>query len=80
MVLGALQPMFDHGIAYHLRDLASAEYADDRLQFKRKNGEEIFRDVNYIPMRPEVRSLNLSNAVAVAVYEAWRQTGFTGGR
>jgi tRNA (cytidine/uridine-2'-O-)-methyltransferase len=31
-----------------------------------------------IPMRPGVRSLNLSNAVAVAVYEAWRQTGFSG--
>ena len=31
-----------------------------------------------IPMRPQVRSLNLSNAVAVAVYEAWRQTGFDG--
>jgi tRNA (cytidine/uridine-2'-O-)-methyltransferase len=31
-----------------------------------------------IPMRPGVRSLNLSNAVAVAVYEAWRQTGFYG--
>ena len=29
-----------------------------------------------IPMRPGVRSLNLSNAVAVAVYEAWRQQGF----
>ena len=29
-----------------------------------------------IPMRPVVRSLNLSNAVAVAVYEAWRQLGF----
>ena len=29
-----------------------------------------------IPMRPNVRSLNLSNAVAVAVYEAWRQQGF----
>ena len=26
-----------------------------------------------IPMRPGVRSLNLSNAVAVVVYEAWRQ-------
>jgi tRNA (cytidine/uridine-2'-O-)-methyltransferase len=26
-----------------------------------------------IPMRPESRSLNLSNSVAVAVYEAWRQ-------
>ena len=31
-----------------------------------------------IPMRPDVRSLNLSNAVAVAVYEAWRQQGCTG--
>jgi len=29
-----------------------------------------------IPMQPRVRSLNLSNAVAVAVYEAWRQQGF----
>jgi tRNA (cytidine/uridine-2'-O-)-methyltransferase len=29
-----------------------------------------------IPMVPGVRSLNLSNAVAVAVYEAWRQQGF----
>ena len=31
-----------------------------------------------LPMRPEVRSLNLSNAVAVTIYEAWRQAGFTG--
>jgi tRNA (cytidine/uridine-2'-O-)-methyltransferase len=31
-----------------------------------------------LPMRPSVRSLNLSNAVAIAVYEAWRQGGFTG--
>jgi tRNA (cytidine/uridine-2'-O-)-methyltransferase len=31
-----------------------------------------------IPMRSGVRSLNLSNAVAVAVYEAWRQAGFAG--
>jgi tRNA (cytidine/uridine-2'-O-)-methyltransferase len=29
-----------------------------------------------IPMLPESRSLNLSNAVAIAVYEAWRQQGF----
>jgi tRNA (cytidine/uridine-2'-O-)-methyltransferase len=32
-----------------------------------------------LPMVPGVRSLNLSNAVAVAVYEAWRQQGFVGG-
>jgi tRNA (cytidine/uridine-2'-O-)-methyltransferase len=32
-----------------------------------------------LPMRPGNRSLNLSNAVAVVVYEAWRQIGFAGG-
>ena len=32
-----------------------------------------------LPMRPEQRSLNLSNAVAVAVFEAWRQNGYQGG-
>ena len=32
-----------------------------------------------LPMRPDNRSLNLSNAVAVVVYEAWRQRGFIGG-
>lgn len=32
-----------------------------------------------LPMRPGQRSLNLSNAVAVAVFEAWRQQGFAGG-
>ncbi len=31
-----------------------------------------------LPMRPGNRSLNLSNAVAVVVYEAWRQAGFDG--
>ncbi|MBI1892465.1 MAG: tRNA (uridine(34)/cytosine(34)/5-carboxymethylaminomethyluridine(34)-2'-O)-methyltransferase TrmL [Burkholderiales bacterium] len=32
-----------------------------------------------LPMRPNNRSLNLSNAVAVVVYEAWRQNGFADG-
>jgi tRNA (cytidine/uridine-2'-O-)-methyltransferase len=32
-----------------------------------------------VPMRPGNRSLNLSNAVAVVVYEAWRQADFAGG-
>ena len=31
-----------------------------------------------VPMRAANRSLNLSNAVAVVVYEAWRQLGFAG--
>ncbi len=33
----------------------------------------------HLPMVPGNRSLNLSNAVAVAVFEAWRQLGFAGG-
>ena len=32
-----------------------------------------------LPMLPGQRSLNLSNAVAVTVFEAWRQKGFAGG-
>lgn len=36
--------------------------------------EQILR----IPMLPGSRSMNLSNAVSVLVYEAWRQAGFTG--
>jgi tRNA (cytidine/uridine-2'-O-)-methyltransferase len=32
-----------------------------------------------LPMRRGQRSLNLSNAVAVAVFEAWRQNGYAGG-
>jgi tRNA (cytidine/uridine-2'-O-)-methyltransferase len=31
-----------------------------------------------LPMRADQRSLNLSNAVAITVFEAWRQTGFNG--
>jgi tRNA (cytidine/uridine-2'-O-)-methyltransferase len=31
-----------------------------------------------LPMRPGQRSLNLSNAVAVAVFDAWRQCGYAG--
>ena len=32
-----------------------------------------------LPMRPNNRSLNLSNSVAIIVYEAWRQHDFVGG-
>ncbi|MEJ2139953.1 MAG: tRNA (uridine(34)/cytosine(34)/5-carboxymethylaminomethyluridine(34)-2'-O)-methyltransferase TrmL [Gammaproteobacteria bacterium] len=38
-------------------------------------GDQVLR----IPMRPENRSLNLSNAAAILVYEAWRQNDFAGG-
>jgi tRNA (cytidine/uridine-2'-O-)-methyltransferase len=33
-----------------------------------------------VPMLPSSRSLNLSNTVAVVIYEAWRQVGFVNGR
>lgn len=36
-------------------------------------------DLLRIPMQPGRRSLNLTNAAATAVYEAWRQLGFPGG-
>ena len=34
----------------------------------------------FIPMRAQNRSINLSNAVALVVFEAWRQIGFAGSR
>ena len=42
-----------------------------------------FREAHYdrclrLPMRPEARSLNLSNSVAILTYEALRQNGFPG--
>ena len=37
-------------------------------------GEGVIR----LPMHPESRSLNLSNAVSIVTYEAWRQLGFSG--
>ncbi len=39
-------------------------------------GERVLR----LPMQPVSRSMNLANSVAVVIYEAWRQTGFSGGR
>lgn len=44
-------------------DVIAAEWVDEALT---------------IPMQPGVRSLNLSNSVAVVTYEAWRQLGFLG--
>ena len=32
----------------------------------------------FLPMQPQSRSLNLSNTVAIVLYEAWRQTDFSG--
>lgn len=65
MVLGALQPLFDHGVAYHLRDMADARYADGRLQILRTNGDEVFRDTQ-AGHEPLMESFNPSDAKAFA--------------
>jgi hypothetical protein len=65
MVLGALQPLFDHGVAYHLRDMADARYADGRLQILRANGEEVFRD-SQIGREPLMESFTPGDAKAFA--------------
>ena len=68
------------------RDHCAARYADgDFLVFGRetKGLDEALLAENYercvrIPMRPDARSLNLANSVAVLLYEALRQQGFPG--
>jgi hypothetical protein len=65
MALGALVPLFDHGVAYHLRDLSDAKYADGRLQLLRANGEEVFRDVE-IGKGPLMESFSADDAKAFA--------------
>jgi tRNA (cytidine/uridine-2'-O-)-methyltransferase len=60
--------------------------ADDALLFgpeTRGLPTSILADVGpqrclYLPMREESRSLNLSNAVSVVLYEAWRQIAYSG--
>ena len=68
------------------RTYAEAQYrAGDFLVFGRETrglDEEFLvqhpRECVRIPMREEARSLNLSNSVAIAVYEGLRQNGFGG--
>ncbi len=60
-------------------------HTDDVLLFgseTRGLPKEILENINLIariPMQKTQRSLNLSNSVALCVYEAWRQLGFIGG-
>ena len=68
------------------RDYCAVEYgADDFLVFGRETRglDEELLAANYdrcirIPMIPDARSLNLSNSVAIVLYEALRQQGFPG--
>lgn len=65
MAIGALVPLLDHGIAYHLRDLADAKYSDGRLLLLRSNGDEVFRDVE-IGKGPLMESFSPADARAFA--------------
>ncbi len=68
------------------RSYTEAAYEEDCYLFfgkETKGLPEAFLDAHYnecvrIPMRPEARSLNLSNAVAITVFEALRQLSFPG--
>ncbi len=79
----------NHGIFHYCTTKAPHSYADvkysdnDYLVFGREDAglpEELLKQnldsCVRIPMIPDARSLNLSNSVAVIVYEALRQTGF----
>ena len=68
------------------RDYTQARFSPDCWLFFGKETAglpEDFRRTHYdrcirLPMRPEARSLNLSNSVAILTYEALRQNGFPG--
>ena len=68
------------------RTIADVSYQDgDLLMFGKESAgipEEILirhhRQCIRIPMAPDIRSLNLSNSVAIVLYEALRQQGFKG--
>ena len=82
-----------NGVFYFFSTKAAKNYAEvsygaeDFLVFGKetKGLPEELLSKNYercvrLPMIGDIRSLNLSNSVAIAVYEAWRQNGFCGGR
>ena len=70
----------------HPQDYTRARFSPDCWLFFGKETAglpEDFRRTHYdrcirLPMRPEARSLNLSNSVAILTYEALRQNGFPG--
>jgi tRNA (cytidine/uridine-2'-O-)-methyltransferase len=80
---GRLYAMSGHGTSRH----ADIEFrpGDTFLFGKESDGlpsevmaHEAVTAVLRIPMLPERRSLNLSNSVAIILFEAWRQVGFEG--
>ena len=51
---------------------------DDGTCINRVNSPKTSAGIRIIPMLDEIRSLNLSNSVAILTYEALRQNGFPG--
>lgn len=81
------QPRVFAFTSHATRRFTDARFADDdALLFGRETSglpDDVLQTVPEsrrlrLPMQPDNRSLNLSNAVAIAVYEAWRQLGFPG--
>jgi len=64
-------PVYRHGDAFVLGSESSG------LPGEMLDGAPLERRIR-LPMRPGNRSLNLGNAAAVLIYEAWRQNGFGG--
>ena len=63
-----------HGFRSTFRDWAGETTAYPREVIEHPEVTKALR----IPMMPHLRSLNLANAAAIAVYEAWRQLGHPG--
>lgn len=68
---------FASGIAYRPGDVFVFGRETAGLPAEVLSGFPVAQRIR-VPMQPNSRSLNLSNAVAVVVYEAWRQQGFAG--
>lgn len=76
----------DYWHLVNVQDYTRARFSPDCWLFFGKETAglpEDFRRTHYdrcirLPMRPEARSLNLSNSVAILTYEALRQNGFPG--
>ncbi|MCG7427332.1 tRNA (cytidine(34)-2'-O)-methyltransferase [Helcobacillus sp. ACRRO] len=65
-------------IEYREKDVLLFGREDTGLPDSVLNHPRITQQVR-IPMLPARRSLNLANSASIAVYEAWRQRGFSGG-
>jgi len=89
--LAAFRAAYPQALCYYAstkapRDYAGVAYPEDCFLFfgrETRGLPESLLAAEYercvrIPMRPEARSLNLSNAVAIVLYEVLRQQGFPG--